>query len=104
MRLCQRREILDTIWRIGEVVWEHVPLSGSAMRQRPRIGEPLRRNYGQRSRDFALRRRWAEWEMIAPQIKHYPTAEDVCTAYIRTPIADDELPSLLILLAPVRHK
>lgn len=43
--------ILDTIWNIGEVVWEHVPLSGSAMRQRPRLGEPLLRNYGQRSRD-----------------------------------------------------
>ena len=43
--------ILDTIWNIDEVVWEHVPLSGSAMRQHLRLGEPLLRNYGQRSRD-----------------------------------------------------
>ena len=83
--------VVDTLLHVGEIFWEHVPLSGSAMRGRSRLGEPLSRKYGQRLRDYALRTRWGQWEMIAHKIKQYPTGEDVSTAYIRTLIADNEL-------------
>ena len=83
--------IVDTLWHVGKIFWEYMPLSGSAMRHRSRLGEPLVRKYGQRLRDSALRSRWGQWEMIAHKIKQHPTGEDVSTAYIRTLIADDEL-------------